>query len=124
VSIMLTQAPNTQAPIVAQIRALHDRLLRAEILASTGKVHSVVDMPDAYIVEGTKGPYLIKDVKCPCPDATNRNGLTDAHCKHLLATLLYCQEVGASKTGTGPAPKGTSTDTGHDLESKIQDLYR
>jgi hypothetical protein len=57
------------APIVAQIRALHDRLLRAEILASAGKVHSVVDMPDAYIVEETKGPYLIKDGKCPCPDA-------------------------------------------------------
>jgi hypothetical protein len=94
----VTQERNTQAPIVAWIRALHDRLLRAEILASAGKVHPVVDMPDAYIVEGTKGPYLVKEGKCPCPDAANRNGLTDGNCKHLLAALLYGQEVTPTET--------------------------
>jgi hypothetical protein len=29
--------------IVAEIRALHDRLLRAEILVAYGKAHQVVD---------------------------------------------------------------------------------
>jgi hypothetical protein len=33
----VTQEPNTQPPIVARIRALHDRLLKAEILASRRK---------------------------------------------------------------------------------------
>jgi hypothetical protein len=44
----VTQEPNTQPPVVAWIRALHDRLLKAEILASAGRVHPVVDMPDAF----------------------------------------------------------------------------
>jgi hypothetical protein len=118
----VTQERNTQAPIVARIRALHDRLLRAEILAASGRVHRVDGMPDAFIVEGTKGPYLVKDGKCPCPDAANRNGLTDGHCKHLLAALLYYQEVGAPKTAAVSTPNGGSTDS--DLQWKIEELYR
>lgn len=114
--------------IVAQIRALHDRLLKGQILAASGKVHPVVDMPDSYIVEGSKGPYLIKDGKCGCPDATNRNGLINGYCKHVLASILLCQELGPVK----PTSNGPSTDNeqenqqgmDHDLEAKIRDLYR
>jgi hypothetical protein len=117
---MVTPELHSQAPIVARIRALHDRLLKAEILASAGKIRPVVDMPDSYIVEGTKGPYLVKDGKCSCPDAANRNGLTDGHCKHLLAALLYGQEAIVPKAAAGPTPNGTSAD----LEAKIAELYK
>jgi hypothetical protein len=120
ISTMVTQGPNTTTPIVARIRALHERLLKAEILASVGKAHQIVDMPDHYLVEGSKGSYLVRGGKCPCPDAANRNGLTDGHCKHLLAALLYNQEVGAPKTAAGPTPNGASTD----LEAKIADLFK
>jgi hypothetical protein len=111
----------TQGPIIAQIRALHDRLLKAEILVAYGKVHRVVDMDGHYLVEGSKGPYLVKDGKCSCPDAASSNRLTNGFCKHALATLLYRQEVGPPKY-TEANPKGTATD--EDLESKIADLYK
>jgi hypothetical protein len=94
--------------------------LRQKYWHPAGRIHPVVDMPDALIVEGAKGPYLVKEGKCPCPDAANRNGLTDGHCKHLLAALLYGQEVGAPKTAAGSTPNGPPTD----LEAKIADLYR
>jgi hypothetical protein len=116
---MVTPGINSRTPIVARIRALHDRLLKAEILAAAGKVHSVVDMPDHYLVEGTKGPYLVKDGQCSCPDAGNRNGLTGGYCKHTLATLLYRQGVTPTKTAES-TPNGASTD----LEAKIADLYK
>jgi hypothetical protein len=74
---------NAHAPIVAQIKALHDRLLKAEILVAYGKVHQVVDLEGHYLVEEVKSPYLVKDGKCSCPDAANRNGLINDHCKHV-----------------------------------------
>jgi hypothetical protein len=72
---MVTPEVHSQAPIVARIRALHDRLVKGQILAAAGEVHPVVGMPGSYIVEGAKGPYLVKDGQCPCPDAANRNSL-------------------------------------------------
>jgi hypothetical protein len=118
---MVTQDDSkVQAPIVAQIRALHDRLLRAEILVAYGKVHQVVDMAGHYFVEGVKGPYLVQDGKCSCPDATSRNGLINGHCKHLLASMIYHQELAPTVT-TKSNPNGTSTDK--ELEAKIADLY-
>jgi hypothetical protein len=121
---MVTQDDSkVQAPIVAQIRALHDRLLRAEILVAYGKVHQVVDMAGHYLVEGSgKGHYLVQDGKCSCPDATSRNGLINGHCKHLLASMIYHQELGLPRP-TMPHPEGPATDKGQDIESKISDLY-
>jgi hypothetical protein len=54
----VTQGSNIRTPIVARIRALHDRLVRGEILAAAGKVHPVVDMRDHYLLipaQRTKG---------------------------------------------------------------------
>jgi hypothetical protein len=110
------------APLVAQIKALHDRLLKAEILVAYGKAHQVVDMEGHYLVEGIKEPYLVKDGKCSCPDAANRNGLINGHCKHVLATILYQQELGLARP-SAPHPEGPPTDKGQDIESKINDLY-
>jgi hypothetical protein len=121
VSTMVTQAPNIRTPIVAQIWALHDRLLKAEILVAYRKVHPVVDMPDHYMVEGSKGLYLVKDGKCSCPDAASRNGLIGGRCKHLLASIIYQQELGPART-IEANPKGPSTDK--ELEAKVADLYR
>jgi hypothetical protein len=100
---------------------LHDRLLKAEVLASAGKVRPVVGVPDHYLVEGSKGPYPVKEGKCPCPDAANRNGLTDGHCKHLLAALPYGQEVTSTET-TESTPDDPSADK--ELGVKVADLYR
>jgi hypothetical protein len=113
----VTQGSNIRTPIVARIRALHDRLVRGEILAAAGKVHPVVDMRDHYLVEGSNGSYLVKDGQCSYPDAVSRNGLTGGYCKHTLATLLYRQEV------MPPTPNVPSPDNDQ-LESKIADLYR
>jgi uncharacterized Zn finger protein len=119
---MVTPGLNSRPPIVARIRALHDRLVKGQILASAGKVHPVVDMMDAYLVEGSKDTYLVQGGRCTCPDAGNRNGLTNGYCKHTLATLLYRQEVMPTKT-TESTPNGPSPDNDQ-LESKIADLYR
>jgi hypothetical protein len=121
----MTNATNetpTTTPIVARIKALHDRLLKAEILVAYGKVHQVVDMEGHYLVEGIKEPYLVKDGKCSCPDAASRNGLINGHCKHVLATMLYQQELGLARPSE-TKPDGPATDKGQDIESKISDLY-
>jgi hypothetical protein len=121
ITSQVTPGLNSQPPIVAQIRALHDRLLRAEILASTGKVHQVVDMPDHYLVEGSKGPYLVQGGRCSCPDVASRNGLINGHCKHLLASMIYHQELGPAWTAKSVS-NGLSTDK--ELEAKVADLYK
>ena len=69
---------------VAQIRALHDRLFKAEALVASGKVHPAVNMPGHYIVEGNAGFYVVNGTCC-CDDAANRSELIKSYCKHRLA---------------------------------------
>jgi hypothetical protein len=50
ISTMVTQGPNTTTPIVARIRALHERLLKAEIPASVGKAHQSIKLLTCLII--------------------------------------------------------------------------
>jgi hypothetical protein len=115
---------NPQISPIAQIRALHDRLLKAESLVTENKIHPVVNMPDHYVVNGTAGFYIVNG-SCCCNDAANRNELIKGHCKHRLAALLYAEQV-----AQGESPKATrkasakSLQKDEELESKIDDLYR
>ena len=56
---MTTTNGTPQVFPVAQIRALHDRQVKAEALVASGKVQEVYGMPDHYIVQGTKAFYLV-----------------------------------------------------------------
>jgi hypothetical protein len=125
----LTTTSNPQISPVAKIRALHDRLLKAEALVASGKVHPVYGMADHYIVEGKDAKYLVNS-NCVCPDATNRPELKGL-CKHKLAATNYAEQEAIAET-----PKvskvvnkasidniGTTPDSDRSLEDQLADLY-
>jgi hypothetical protein len=102
---------NTPVNPIKRLKALRDRLDKAEELVMEYKVHSVVNMPGHYVVEGEKGTLYIVNESCLCPDFLYHGGeLVDGYCKHKLAALLYEEEV-----------KGPNYDP--ELERKIQELY-
>ena|ERR687895_287806 len=116
-----------QVSPVAQIRALHDRLVRAEALVAANKVHLVVNMPDHYIVEGNTGFYVVNG-SCVCDDATNRFDLTKGHCKHRLAALLYAEQQAKAETAQTSKAKANGkakaeSPKDNELESKVAELY-
>jgi hypothetical protein len=51
---------STKTPVtpIARLKALRDRLDRAEELVREGKVHQIIDMPGHYVVEGERGGAL------------------------------------------------------------------
>jgi hypothetical protein len=120
-------APPQVSPL-AQIRALYDRLARAEALVAANKVHPVVNMPNHYIGEGNAGFYVVNG-SCCCDDATNCVDLTKGHCKHRLAALLYAEQVVQAETPKASKPKAKanyndSSPRAEELESKVAELYR
>jgi predicted nucleic acid-binding Zn finger protein len=99
--------PSPKVSQISRIKALRDRLNKAEELVRDGKVHSVVDMLDHWVVEGSHGHYLVNN-NCSCPDFVHRTDLIETYCKHHLAAMLYAEQVAQDE----------------DLEKKVQDLYR
>jgi hypothetical protein len=77
---------------VAQIRALHDRLTRAEELVASNKVHSIIGMDNYYAVESSKGDYYLVNGSCSCPDSEYRDELHKGWCKHKLAAVVYTEQ--------------------------------
>jgi predicted nucleic acid-binding Zn finger protein len=119
----MTTTSTPQVNPVAQIRALHDRLLRAEALVADGKVHPVIEMSDHYIVESSKGYYLVND-ECTCPDFTTRTDLIKTYCKHRLAALVYAdQQVQADQLKATRKSEAESPKKDEELERKVSDLY-
>jgi hypothetical protein len=120
---MATTNVTPQVSSIAQIRALHDRLIKAESLVTANKVHPVVNMPDHYVVEGTAGFYIVNGACC-CNDAATRNDLIKGHCKHKLAARLYAEQH--AQTDTPKATRKVTADSPRDkeLEAKVSDLYR
>jgi hypothetical protein len=112
---------------VAQIRALHERLIRAEALVCSEKVHPVVDIPGRYIVEGRKGYYLVNS-SCNCPDATNRTELLKGYCKHRLAAVIYAEQQAKAPATKESKPalsevEGAESPKDEELERQIAELY-
>jgi predicted nucleic acid-binding Zn finger protein len=97
----------------ATIRALNDRLNRAESLVAEGKVHPVYGMSDHYIVEGKDAQYLVNG-RCICPDSANRTELR-GWCKHKLAASIYAEQEAKADT---PQPAWTEED-----EVKLKELF-
>jgi predicted nucleic acid-binding Zn finger protein len=95
-TIATTEPQVTQ---IARIKALRDRLIKAEELVKAGKVHPVIDMSDHWVVEGSKGHYLVNE-NCPCPDFVNRTDWIETYCKHRLATILYAEQAKSSEQDT------------------------
>jgi flavin-binding protein dodecin len=104
----MSTSTKTQSPL-AHLKALRDRLDKAEELVRELKVHQVIDMRGHYVVEGEKGHYIVND-SCLCLDFLHCTELVDGYCKHKLAALLYEEQV-----------KGPNYDP--ELERKIQELY-
>jgi predicted nucleic acid-binding Zn finger protein len=94
---------------IARIKALRDRLIKAEELVKAGKVHPAIDIADHWVVEGSNGHYLVNQ-NCPCPDFVNRTDLIETYCKHRLAAMLYAGQAKSSEQDT-------------ELERKVSELY-
>jgi hypothetical protein len=121
---MTTTSTAPQVSTITQIRALNDRLIKAESIVSANKVHPVINMPDHYVVEGNAGFYIVNGTCC-CNDAASRNDLIKGHCKHKLAALPYAEQQKKAETSTPQAvhkPKAESPQ-GEELERKVSDLY-
>jgi hypothetical protein len=103
----MTTASTFQIAEITRIKALRDRLVKAEELVRDGKVHPVMDMAGQWVVEGSQGHYLVnKD--CTCPDYIHRTHLIEGYCKHRLAAMLYAEQEAPER---------------NDLDQKIKDLY-
>jgi hypothetical protein len=114
---------NPQISPIAQIRALHDRLVKAESLVTEHKVHPVINMPDHYVVEGVAGFYIVNG-SCSCNDATKRNDLIKGHCKHRLAVFLYAEQQAQSDTPKATRKAQAESPEDKELAAKVNDLYR
>jgi hypothetical protein len=110
----MTTTENPQVSPIAQIRALHDRLVKAEELVANGKVEPIYGRPSYFIVQGKDTRYLVNG-SCNCPDATHRTELLRGYCKHRLAAMLYAELQGIT------AP--TTPETERTLEDQLADLY-
>ncbi|HZA24555.1 MAG TPA: hypothetical protein VFA32_18480 [Dehalococcoidia bacterium] len=121
----MTTETTPQLSPVAKIRMLHDRLVKAETLVASGKVHPVYGMADHYIVEGKEAKYLVNSA-CICPDSVNRPELKGL-CKHKLAVTIYAeQEAIANDLQVAKATKKASTsppESDRTLEDQLADLY-
>ncbi len=115
---MATKNGTPQVSPVAQIRALHDRLIRAEVLVADNRVHPAVNLPGHYIVQGNAGFYVING-ECHCADATNRTDLLKGYCKHRLAALVYAEQMDSSKD----LASNESPQKDEGLAEKLADLY-
>ena len=120
----MTTETTPQLSPVAKIRMLHDRLVKAETLVASGKVHPAVNMPGHYIVEGNNGFYILNGT-CHCEDAVNRPELK--YCKHRLSVEIFKeQQALADNPKVSKATKTANTtppETDRTLEDKLEDLY-
>ena len=84
--------------VIDTIEALCERLQRARVIVSEGRVHPVLGATDHYIVESStgRGFYLV-NTDCTCPDAQHRAALNRGLCKHKLAVVLYQQPEDADE---------------------------
>jgi predicted nucleic acid-binding Zn finger protein len=120
---MTTPSSTPTVSTIAQIRAIHDRLLKAEALVADGKVHPIYGMADHYIVDGSSAKYLVNG-ECRCPDAANRVELTKRLCKHRLAAMLYAEHQTKAETRKAkPTSEAESPKSDEELERKVADLY-
>ena len=105
------------------IRALNDRLLKAEALVAENKVHPVYGMDGHYIVEGKGAKYLVNG-QCICPDSVNRPELKGL-CKHKKAATLYAeQQALADNPKVAQTTKKTAPPhSDRTLEDQLADLY-
>ena len=106
------------------VRALHQRLIKAEALVANNKVHPVFGMANHYIVEGKESQYLVNG-RCICPDSANRTELR-GWCKHKLAATIYAeQDTVANNPQAAKATKKTapSPESDRPLEDQLADLY-
>jgi hypothetical protein len=117
----MTTPGNPQVSLVAQIRALHDRLVRAEDLVADNKVHPVYGMVDHYIVEGKEAKYLVNG-SCICPDSVNRPELKGL-CKHKLAATIYAEQHAIADNTQVAVTTRVATEPDRSLEDKLADLY-
>jgi predicted nucleic acid-binding Zn finger protein len=115
----MTTTENPQVSPIAQIRALYDRLAKAEELVAKGKVEPIYNMPRYFIVQGKDTRYLVNG-SCNCPDATHRTELLKGYCKHRLAVLLYAEQQGIAAPAT---LETASPEIERTLEDKLEDLY-
>ena len=120
----MTTETAPQLSQVSKIHMLHDRLVKAEALVATGKVHPAVNMPGHYIVEGSNGFYILNGA-CHCEDAVNRPELK--YCKHRLSVEIFKeQQALADNPKVSKATKTANTtppETDRTLEDKLEDLY-
>jgi hypothetical protein len=114
----MTTPGNPQISAVAQIRALHDRLIKAETLIADNKVHPVYGMVEHYFVEGREAKYLVNG-SCICPDSVNRPELKGL-CKHKLAATIYAEQHAADNTQVAAT---APTESDRSLEDNLADLY-
>jgi predicted nucleic acid-binding Zn finger protein len=105
----MTTVSKPLVPQIARIKALRDRLVKAEELVQEEKVHPVMGMPGYCVVEGSNEHYLVNQT-CHCPDFVHRTDLIETYCKHRLAAMLYAEEH--------PQPLDKE-----ELERKVNDLY-
>jgi hypothetical protein len=115
----MTTTENPQVSPIAQIRALHDRLVKAEELVAKGKVEPIYNMPRHFVVQGKDTCYLVNG-SCNCPDATHRIELLKGYCKHRLAALLFAEQQGITAPSTS---ENASPETDRTLEDQLADLY-
>jgi hypothetical protein len=120
----MTTETTPQISPVAQIRALHDRLIKAEGLVASNKVHSAINMPGYYIVEGNTGFYIVNGTCC-CDDATNRSELIKSYCKHRLAAVIYAEQQALADNPkvSKAVNKTTPPESDRTLEDQLADLY-
>lgn len=96
----------------ATVKALADRLAKAEALVAAGKVHAISGLEGYYAVESSTGAgmYLVHltadGACCSCPDFKIRGKERGEACKHIFGAQLV------AATPPDPAPtKRTKTAT-------------
>src|SRR3712207_3981771 len=104
---MTTTSTPPQVSPVAQIRALHERLIKEEAVVANGKVAPVYGMDNYFVVEGSNNARYLVNGSCCCPDAQQRAELTKGHGKHRLAAILYAEQQAQAETAQTDKPKAT-----------------
>ena len=104
--------------VIDTIEALCERLQRARVLVSEGRVHPVLGALGHYIVESStgRGFYLV-NIDCTCPDAQHRAELNRGLCKHKLAVVLYQESEDAAEQMIRRIP------VEHATPAEVESLY-
>ena len=98
-----------------EVKALAERLARAEALVAAGAVKPITGLPEHFAVVNGSGDslYLVHlradgTACCSCPDYVERQSKVDQPCKHILSSEHY---AAAPKAASEPkTAKRTKTD--------------